>query len=212
MKLSQTLWYAIVCGLTAVFIGLTLAAPAHALPPRLHVAGTHLENDKGETVRLQGVNIASLEWSNLGDPQLMRSVQTALHQWNAAIIRLPLSQDRWLGKADGQTDGGAAYREIVAEVVETIASQNRYVLLDLHWSDADQWGQHIGQHSLPDDNSAVFWKSAAASFANNPAVFFDLYNEPHDVTWEVWQHGGTIVEHNQERGQQTTLTYHSPGM
>ena len=163
-------------------------------PPPLHVVGNSLRNDKGQTVRLQGVNIASLEWSNTGDAQLLQSVQVALQDWNASIIRLPLCQDRWLGKAPGQTDGGAQYRQIVTGVVSAIAARQKYVLLDLHWSDGGQWGQHIAQHSLPDDNSLVFWQSLAPRFANNPAVLFDLYNEPRDVTWDVWQHGGVVTE------------------
>ena len=61
------------------------------------------------------------------------------------------------------------------------------MLLDLHWSDAGEWGRHIGQHKMPDENTVAFWSDAAARYKNDPAVLFDLYNEPHDVPWEVWQ-------------------------
>lgn len=198
--------------LAAIICSLLLATAVAAAPPRLHVVGNTLQSEKGRTVRLQGVNIASLEWSNTGDTQLMQSVQVALQDWNAGIIRLPLCQDRWLGKADGQTDGGSQYRQIVTDVVNAIAARQKYVLLDLHWSDAGQWGRNIAQHSMPDDDSTVFWKSLAPCFADNPAVLFDLYNEPRGVTWDVWQHGGFVIEHNTNRDRETTLEYHSPGM
>ncbi len=188
-----------------------LCTPLLAAPPPLHVAGTHLKNDKGRIVRLQGVNIPSLEWSSTGE-NVLKSVAVAAGGWHANIIRLPLSQDRWFGKAEGPSDGGAQYRSLVDTIVQSLSGRNKYVLLDLHWSDANQWGWHIGQHSLPDDNSALFWKDAAARYANNPAVLFDLYNEPRDVTWNVWQHGGDVVEHATDNARQTTLTYHSPGM
>jgi len=53
---------------------------------------------------------------------------------------------------------------------------------DLHWSDCGEWGANIAQHSMPDQNSVVFWKDCAAACRDHPAVIFDLYNEPHDVT------------------------------
>jgi endoglucanase len=38
----------------------------------------------------------------------------------------------------------------------------------------------------------AFWKDAAARYKNNPAVLFDILNEPHDTTWPVWRNGGTV--------------------
>ncbi len=67
-------------------------------------------------------------------------------------------------------------------------------MLDLHWSDGGEWGQNIGQHVMPDRNSLAFWKDVASVYKDHPAVIFDLYNEPHNVTWDVWQHGGKVSE------------------
>ena len=39
---------------------------------------------------------------------------------------------------------------------------------------------------------------------------FDLYNEPHDVTWEVWRDGGEVRE-SPGKGQ-PEITYKTPGM
>ena len=196
----------------SILTGLLLCAgSAMAAPPALHVTGTRLEDDTGRVVRLQGVNIPSLEWMSAGD-HVLQSVRVAADTWHATVIRLPLSQDRWFGKADGRTDGGAQYRSLVDTVVQSLSGRKKYVLLDLHWSDGGQWGQHIGQHNLPDDNSVLFWKDVAARYANNPAVLFDLYNEPRGVTWDVWQHGGDVVEHDTHDGKETNLAYHSPGM
>lgn len=176
-------------------------------PPALHAAGDLLKTSEGKTVRLQGVNIPSLEWSNTGE-HVLKSVGVAMGDWKANVIRLPLAQDRWFGKASGQNDGGKAYRAIVQQVVSAISSHQGYVILDLHWSDMGRWGENIGQHKMPDDNSALFWKSVAKEYANNPAVLFDLYNEPHDVSWDVWKNGGEVTE--EVKG--TNVTYHSPGM
>ena len=207
----RRLFYCLFLGCLSSCSCFSPCARVQAAPPALHVAGTRLEDDRGRVVRLQGVNLPSLEWMDAGD-NVLKSVRAAADTWHASLIRLPLSQDRWFGRAGTQTDGGAQYRALVDAVVQSLSGRNKYVLLDLHWSDGGQWGQHIGQHSLPDDNSALFWKDIAARYANNPAVLFDLYNEPRDVTWDVWQHGGDVSERNQDARRGASLSYHSPGM
>lgn len=184
-----------------------------AAPPALHIAKTALKDRGGRVVRLQGVNIPSLDWSDAGE-HLTESIDVALNVWRANIIRLPLSQDRWFGKAAGAAagDNGAAYRRVVERVVQKIASRKAYVLLDLHWSDGGKWGENIGQHSMPDDNSLLFWQDVAPRYANNPAVLFDLYNEPREVSWDVWRNGGEVEEHNGDPKRGLRLQYHTPGM
>ena len=173
-------------------------APAGLLP--LKVSGTRILDGKNRPVRLRGVNAASLEWTSDGGGHILQTVNVAIRDWHANIIRLPLSQDRWFGKAPEQHDGGKAYRELVQQVVDECASQRCYIILDLHWSDCNEWGRNIGQHSMPDLNSVAFWKDFAPVYANNPAVLFDLYNEPHDVSWDVWLKGGMILDKPNQRG------------
>jgi hypothetical protein len=65
---------------------------------------------------------------------------------------------------------------------------------------------------MPDENSLEFWIDAAKKYANNPAVLFNLYNEPRDVTWEVWKNGGAITEViNRGGNNEKRLTYTTPG-
>jgi hypothetical protein len=178
--------------------------------PLLKVEGNRLKTSQGALVRLQGVNIASLEWTSKGE-HVPQSLSVAITEWHANIIRLPLSQDRWFGRGNEQKDGGAAYRKLVQELVQSAAAQQCYLLLDLHWSDAGVWGRNISQHNMPDDNSVAFWEAVASAYANHPAVLFDLYNEPHSVSWEVWRNGGTVSEKN-DKAPDGRLEYHTPGM
>jgi hypothetical protein len=64
---------------------------------------------------------------------------------------------------------------------------------------------------MPDDRSVEFWEDVAKAFANHSAVLFDLYNEPHDVTWEIWRNGGQVIENNKS-APDGKLEYHTPGM
>ncbi len=173
-------------------------ATAKLLP--LKVAGPRILDSKNRPVRLRGVNAASLEWTSDGQGHILQTVNVAIRDWHANIIRLPLSQDRWFGKAPEQTDGGKAYRELIRQVVEECATRHCYIILDLHWSDCNEWGRNIGQHSMPDLNSVAFWRHVASVYANNPAVLFDLYNEPHDVSWDAWLKGGMILDKPNQRG------------
>ena len=140
----------------------------------------------------------------------MASVGQAVDVWRAKLIRLPIAQDRWAGRmpddksGPDRWDGGAAYRAVVDAVIARASAAGAYVLVDLHWSDMGVWGSSVGQHKMPDDNSALVWREIAARYANNPSVLFDPYNEPHDVSWQVWKSGGTVAE--------DSATYHSPGM
>ena len=189
------------------FLGLH---PGVAAPPPLKVAGAQLVNAAGAPVRLRGVNCPGLEWTDDGDGHTAKTVETAVRVWGANLIRLPLSQDRWFGKGPGQSDGGAAYRALVRRAVDICATNNAYILLDLHWSDAGQWGEHIGQHNLPDTNSTAFWRDLAPAYRNDSAVLFDLYNEPASITWDQWFKGGPVTETDGKT--KTTLAYEAVGM
>jgi hypothetical protein len=177
----------------------------------LKVDGVQIRNSKGDVVRLRGVNVASLEWTSNGEGHVLRSVKTAIDDWKVNHIRLPLAQDRWFGKAPEQKDEGKAYRALVREIVDLCASKGCYIILDLHWSDCGEWGVNIGQHSMPDENSLAFWKDLAPVYANHPAVLYDLYNEPHDVSWDVWLNGGTVTDRPNRRGE-SPRTYKAVGM
>ncbi|HWD38028.1 MAG TPA: cellulase family glycosylhydrolase [Fimbriimonas sp.] len=179
-------------------------------PSQLHISGTQILNEDDRPVLLRGVNAASLEWTSDGEGHILDTVNEAIKNWHVNIIRIPVSQDRWFGVAPEQHDHGVEYRALVRKVVDTIAEQGCYVIFDLHWNDGNQWGQAIGQHVMPDDNSATFWRDAARTFRNDPAVIFDLYNEPHDVSWDVWKNGGTVKDQGPTVRQ--PHNYHTPGM
>jgi aryl-phospho-beta-D-glucosidase BglC (GH1 family) len=176
----------------------------------LKVVNAQVRNSRNQAVHLRGVNTASLEWTSDGEGHILDTVRTAIQDWHVNIVRLPLAQDRWFGKAPEQKDDGKAYRALVKQVVDLCAAQGCYIILDLHWSDAGEWGKQIGQHAMPDQNSVTFWKDCARTYRNHPAVLFDLYNEPHDVTWDIWLKGGTVTENDRQRGY--TKTYAAVGM
>jgi endoglucanase len=180
----------------------------------LHTEGNLVKNEKGEVVRLLGVNRAGLEWESV-DNQIISSITVACDDWKANIIRVPLSQDRWFGYAPEQAENdceGTKYRELVDKIVEKLYIDGKYALLELHWNNCGQWGKYIGQHFMPDMNSVEFWKDAALRYKNHPAVLFGLYNEPHSVSWDLWKNGGTVNETFSYKNEKFTENYEAPGM
>lgn len=151
--------------------------PADQMPPALRVVGNQIQTDAGATVWLQGLSIPSLEWVSNGE-HILRSTRVALTDWKANCIRLPVREHFWVGKGPYQRDGGAGYRQLVEDVANLCAAHGAYLVIDLH------------RFRAPESQDVAFWRDAAARFKDHPAVLFELFNEPHDITWEVWQHGG----------------------
>ena len=162
-------------------------------PPQLRTSGNRIVGPDGERVRLRGVNMAGLEWNDVGENPV-RTMEVAIDDWGCNVIRVPLSQDRWFGRSPTQTDGGVIYREIVDSLVVGTAQRGAYIILDLHWNNAGVWGEHIGQHHMPDEGSKLFWQDLAQRYGNHPAVLMGLYNEPHRESWDVWLDGGPVEE------------------
>ncbi len=169
-------------------------------PLPLHVSGNQVLNSRNERVHLRGVNVPSMEWTSDGQGHILESTRVAIDDWHANVIRLPLAQDRWFGKSPDKNADAKSYQTLVRQIVNLCASKGCYIVLDLHWSDGGELGKQIDQHVMPDQNSIAFWKELAGVYKNHPAVLFDLYNEPHDVSWEIWQKGGKVSERFRGRG------------
>lgn len=184
-------------------------------PKPLHIEGTKVLDSSGKQVLLRGVNVACLEWSSDGEGHVLKTIEVAIKDWKVNHVRLPMSQDRWFGKATEQKDGGKSYRALVDQCVQLCSKNGVYIMLDLHWNSPNEWGKHIGQHIMPDMFSVDFWKDVATVYRNHPAVLFDLYNEPHDTTWEIWRNGGMIDETRgvgARQGRFAPIKYQTPGM
>lgn len=149
-------------------------------PSPLHVDGNRLLTADGREIWLQGLALPGLEWRN-GGAKIRETLAAALGDWCANCIRLPVREDFWFGQDESTAaDGGAAYREQVDQIITYAANRGVYVALDLH------------RFRAPKAEHAAFWKDAAAKYANHPAVLFDVFNEPHGISWEVWRDGGFV--------------------
>jgi len=162
--------------------------------PEIKASGNRLVTADGKDVWLQGVNICNLSIRPDEEHKILWSVHVALDDWKANVIRFPVLDSFWFGKGRGKmTDNDQeAYRAIADKAIKIAAGKGAYIVFDLH------------RYLTPDDSCVAFWKDAAARYKNNPAVLFDILNEPHDTTWEVWRNGGP-VETKQKDGTSKTV-------
>ena len=178
-------------------------------PAPLRVSGNRIIDAAGREVWLQGVNVPSLEWTPKGD-NVLSSVVVAIEQWKSNVIRLPLKEKYWFGKDPSQDDNGKSYRELVDQAIVLAANRGAYVIIDNH-----------NYRAIRDEHIA-FWKDVSSAYANHPAVLFDLINEPHGITWDVWRDGGFVAERKAGADEDNFITdeekiaaklgFKSPGM
>ncbi len=210
--------------LTPAFLGIALAvvgclfggASGQAAPASLEISisGNHFVNGldgTGQTIQLRGVNVSSSEYAcaeNFGydDGDYTDATAAAIAAWGVNAVRIPLNEDCWLNTnlPAGDPYGGAGYQHEIESFVSGLNTHGIYAILDLHWT-APGNQTALEQQPMPDmDHSPAFWTSVATAFKSNPAVVFDLFNEPYDptdlrsgddgnasdaVTWGCWESG-----------------------
>ena len=179
----------------------------------VHVDGNHLVDGNGKAIRLLGVNRSGAEYACVGRLGLGvfagptdKEAVAAMKDWGINAVRLPLNEHCWLG-INGAPDrySSAEYRAAIRAYVSRLHEVGLYVVLDLHWN-APGRDKASGQQSMADlDHAPDFWSSVARAFKDDPAVVFDLYNEPHAISWRCWRDGCVQPQGWRSAGMQTLL-------
>lgn len=183
-------------------------------PAELRVSGNRVVDPAGREVWLQGVAIPGLEIVPEGHGPVTSTI-VAIEEWKANVVRLAVRDDFWFGlgketpKSRGQSDGGAAYRALIDAAVHAAANRGAYIVLDNH------------RFRAVKPEQLAFWKEVAEKYKNHPAVLFDIINEPHGISWEVWRNGGWVDEKKKgvdesaflsEEEKRKNQGFESPGM
>jgi hypothetical protein len=192
---------AVVRPLALALVLLTLAGSGSAARGlAIKVQGGRLVDGNGRTVRLLGVSRSSFEYAcaqgwGMKEGPIDRLAIAAMKSWRINVVRVPLNEACWLGLPNVKPEyGGAPYRRAVLAYAQRLRAAGLYVIIDLHWS-APGSKPALGQQRHADaDHSPAFWRSVAAAFRGNPSVLFDLYNEPHDISWNCWRDGCRTAE------------------
>ncbi len=129
-----------------------------------------------------------------------------INTWHANVVRIPLNEDCWLGEpTSGQSTMvyGSNYITPIVNFVNAANAAGLVVEVNLQVGAGNQL---VSAKSNDIDNfpamdtiySLQFWQSVATTFANNPAVIFNLTNEPEFLgsgssevsDWNCYVNGG----------------------
>lgn len=163
---------------------------SHGLAPLRAVRNRIVDANNAEPVTLRGVNRSGLEYAEPGHDGFLAAacltqaeIEIIVRQWGANIVRLPLNQD-WVLRGRGNFPA-ESYLQAIDTVIAWAAELGAYTLLDLQWLDADtEFGFNFDGSvnrvaPLPNADSIELWTLLAERYRDEPAVLFDLFNEPH---------------------------------
>ena len=156
--------------------------------PGLRTSGNRIiDASSGAPVILRGVNRSGLEYAEpdehgfLSAASISKSeIEVIVREWGCNIIRLPFNQEFVLR---GRNDfSGEDYRKDLDQVISWASMFGAYTLLDLQWLDADRiyGGSRNFVAPLPNSDSIALWNILARRYSGEPAVLYDIFNEPHD--------------------------------
>jgi hypothetical protein len=196
----------VLAAISVSFVPTSSAAPPPPAPPlSLRVAGNHLVDGAGNRVQLRGVNRSGTEYAcvqgwGIFDGASDEASVAAIAAWHVNAVRIPMNEDCWLAiNGINPAYAGTNYQHAIINYVNLLNQHGIYAILDLATVGLSTAPSSV-QSPMPDEESATFWSSVATSFKHNPAVLFDLYNEPFPdnntdtpAAWTCWRDGGTCA-------------------
>jgi endoglucanase len=175
--------------------GVAMAPPAVSIA----VSGNHFVDREGRTIVLRGANTTGTEYACVkhsifdGSEQASAGSIAAMQSWGFNAARVELNESCWLGvQGVRPAVSGKPYQQAIEQYVHALAAAGMYVIIDMHFSSTGGAKKATRQLPMPDQRyGPAFWSSVAAAFRSDPAVIFDLFNEPYpnrntdsEASWE----------------------------
>ena len=171
-----------------------LAAACTPQPPqveRLHVEGTALMNESGDTVQLRGMSLGwNVLWPRFYNPD---AVSHMVRDWNAELVRAAVGVE--LRASDSQAkcylDDPGFGKKCACTIVDAAIDNGVYVLVDWH------------AHGLHTEEAVEFFTYMAEKYKGVPNVIYEIWNEPSyrdhvnqiDYTWaEIKEYSIEVIK------------------
>ena len=122
-------------------------------------------------------------------------IRSAATFWHANTVRIQVAWEHLFVSGSKTVD-----RSYLAQVDAEVALANSLGMEAIITLQTERFRGSI----MPDAHAVAFWDSMARHYASNPAVLFDLFNEPRlnakhwpafteSGMWNIWQKGGTAT-------------------
>lgn len=185
-----------------IFTPVSSPGAATPLVGPFRTEGNRILDGNGNPIVFRGVVIARMNSNSaiIGVKSLSEGSFSAIRRWGANQVRVSLGQQFWLSTECQYVPGYAAN---VDTVVNRITSRGMVAMLSLGRVTRTTCGK-ADNARMADQGSLEFWRQVAERYRSNPLVAFDLFNEPHDITWDIWENGGAVTD--------GSLTWQAAGM
>jgi endoglucanase len=177
---------ALLLGLASALLSFANRPPASAAAGDYSVSGNHILDPNGSIYQIHGVARSGYETSSSGDGHFTQTDMNNIHNWNANTVRIAFNESYLLSDSACYNAG---YLTNLDNAVTAANNAGMNVIFDLHWNTANTTACATSQQNMADRRSLTAWNIMANRYKTNHKVFFELYNEPHDVSWAVWKNG-----------------------
>lgn len=147
-----------------------------------YTKGNNILNEKGHIVVLKGVSRTGLEYDyvdlNAMIPETIDFDIQMMKTWGFNCIRFPLRDRFWLNDTE--------YKKKIKYWVEQTLKNDMFVILDLH-TQKDHYG--LDDFMFRSGGALAMWVDIAKTYKDNPFIFFEIFNEPHNISPLVWWEG-----------------------
>jgi len=173
-------------------LSLCLTACSRQAPQveRLHVEGTALMNESGDTVELKGMSFGwNVLWPRFYNADAVAHV---VNDWGAEIVRAAVGVELRASEAQARCylDDPDFGKESACTIVDAAIDNGVYVLVDWH------------AHGLHTEAAVEFFTFMASRYKGFPNVIYEIWNEPSykdhvnqiDYTWaEIKEYSETVI-------------------
>lgn len=150
-----------------------------------YTQGNKIFNDKKQPIYLKGVSRTGLEYAYVDLPAMIpETIQfdiKTMKEWGFNAIRFPLRDWFWLKNPE--------YKQMIKYWVEQTLGHDMFVILDLHTQQDHPSLDPFMYRSDTGMDALSMWVDIANTYKDKPQVFFEVFNEPHDISPIVWWEG-----------------------
>jgi hypothetical protein len=115
-------------------------------------------------------------------------IATAKYRYHANTIRLQIQQQRLIGYHGHRLD--AAYLADIRAVTDYGLGLGMTMVLNAQTEPGPGF-RYAGDYA--DGSTAAFWRVLAPIYANRRHAVFDIFNEPRNQEWPLWQAGNQSI-------------------
>ena len=159
--------------------------------------GNRVVDEHGDELQLKGMSMFWSVWE--GEKFYNASaVGTLVNDWDVTVVRAAMTANT---ERLGYVNNPDAEKRKVKAIVDAAIARGIYVLID--------WHDH---EAIPNKEAAKrFFREMATEYRDEPAVIFEVFNEPDYETWEqVKSYAEEVIREIRNAGSENLVIVGSP--